>query len=269
RHGHGCADGCAEHPLRFLATAPDLRAITDHLDDGVTHPVPGLGDPGADLGEQLHTVCTRPLVLSGTEHRAEVAEPRCGQQRVAQRVRGHVTVRMAGAAVGVRPMQARKPALPSRFDRMDVDSLADPHACPSPTHSTNRDSATVRSNAVLTRIPCGCPGTVRTAKSTKASAFVMSARRRNSAVNPRGDCVLRSRSRSLVRRTTPVVSTTFTVSVIGSTGTAAVVPSRTAATTAPMVSGGVNGRVGSCTSTTSPDAAAVECTAQRTDSWWS
>jgi hypothetical protein len=42
-----------------------------------------------------------PFLPVGAEHVADVAQPRSGQQRITERMRGDVTVGMAGAAVSV------------------------------------------------------------------------------------------------------------------------------------------------------------------------
>src|SRR5690606_28848043 len=236
RHAHRSAHGLGQHPLGLLAASPDARAVTHDLHDGVAHDETGGLDMAPNLGEQLDPVRARPARIARAEDAAEVAEAGRRQQGVAQGVRGHVPVGVAGAAVVVRPQQARDPAVATGLDRVDVDTLADTrHAGFSVVSSA---SITATSNGVRIRMPCGSPWTVRisppraarsasrevtSAAGSRVRASVSVARRSASGV-----CTCRRWLRSRVARTIPSSSTTFTVSATGCTGTAATAPPETA-----------------------------------------
>src|SRR5699024_3232171 len=68
------------------------------------------------------------VLPAGTEHRADITEPRGREHRVTQCVCRDVAVGMSRATVAVRPVQPGDPAVTVRFDRMDVRALTYPHA---------------------------------------------------------------------------------------------------------------------------------------------
>ena len=104
----------------------------------------------AHLAEQRDAARACPLRAPGAEDRADVAEPGRRQQRVTQRVGGHVTVGVAGAAVDAVPAAARRPSTPgpprpgarrcrrrpSRRDRPPLDQQLAP--APGPTRCARR-----------------------------------------------------------------------------------------------------------------------------------
>ncbi len=79
-----------------------------------------------DMAQHVGAADAFPARIVDPEYRADVAQPRRRQHRVAQRVRADVTVGMSGAAVGAGEKQAQQPARPSGFDRVHVDAQSDP-----------------------------------------------------------------------------------------------------------------------------------------------
>ena len=116
-----------QHALRLVASRPDLRTVTHHLDRRVADRPSRLRQEPAHLGEHGRARCARHLRTVGTEDCSQVAETGRGQQRVAQGVRGDVTVRVARASVGVLEQQSGHPARPTRLDGMHVRSDSDTH----------------------------------------------------------------------------------------------------------------------------------------------
>jgi hypothetical protein len=68
---------------------------------------------------------TAPLRLIGTENRPEIAEPRCAEQRIAQRVSSDIAIRMPGAAVSVGKQQAQQPTRPPNLYGVYIGAKTD------------------------------------------------------------------------------------------------------------------------------------------------
>jgi hypothetical protein len=77
------------------------------------------------MAQHVGAARSAPLGLIGAEHRPEIAETGCAQQRVTQRVSGNITVRMTGAAVGLVEQQAEQPARSPGLDGMNVGPQTD------------------------------------------------------------------------------------------------------------------------------------------------
>src|SRR6188768_2381804 len=97
--GDGSAGGLAQRALRLGAASPETRTLADHLDRHVPDGVPGRADADGGLGEEGSAGRAGPGGVGGAELRAQVAQPRGGQQRVAGRVRGDVSVGVTLEAV--------------------------------------------------------------------------------------------------------------------------------------------------------------------------
>ena len=214
-----------------------------------------------------------PPRVGRAEHRAEVAEPGGRQQRVAQRVRGHVAVGVPGAAVGLghcRPasQHGRPASIGCTSTPMPVRSSGTAH------HRLGQ----ARSSGTVILKARSSPRTARTRRAERLDQGCVVGGRGVDAVGVRRDEhvaaeALRglhraaARERSISSPSTPVsASTRLMVSTDRQRrDRRASAPASSAAITRPITSSGTNGRAASCTSTrsapagTAASASATDC----------
>src|SRR5690606_5106005 len=124
------------------------------------------------LAEQGGSRGTRPLGGRGAEVRAEVTEPRRGEQGVGCGVGGDVGVGVPLETALAGPVQAREPQLALGAlggEGVDVDARADArggHSAPSSAKST---WARARSRGVVIFMAASSPGTAHTVSPTPAA----------------------------------------------------------------------------------------------------
>src|SRR5579875_1886917 len=154
RHRHGRAQQPGQQLLRLGAARADFRTVSDDLDGGVAQAPPAGPDEIGDVAQHVGPADAGPPGLVDTEHAADIAEPGCGQQRVAQRVRGDVAVGVSGAAVSVGEKQAEQPTWPPPLDRVHVGAQTDPDV-----HWLTIACANRRSSRVVILKASGSPST--------------------------------------------------------------------------------------------------------------
>ncbi len=156
-----------------------------------------------------HPARARPLRTAGAEHRAEIAEPGRGQQRVAQRVRGDVAVGVARRSRRRRPSAARPPSTPGPaatgctsvpIPTLTGGSSRPPAArrAPGPRRCAPRTPPGARAR----RARCRLPPCARRITASGSSAMQSGSSRARTAI---GVCTTRSPARSGVPVTTPAV----------------------------------------------------------------
>src|SRR5215207_8608 len=122
----GCAAGARQGSLGVTAAWRNLRAFTDHLNGNVADREPRVCHEPRTLREKLDAGRAGPLGAVSTEHRAEVAEPRSRQQRIAARMRSNVAVAVTPAACGLlRPLQPGQSHRSSLLEGVHVDTDPD------------------------------------------------------------------------------------------------------------------------------------------------
>lgn len=77
------------------------------------------------MSEHVCAAHTVPLGLIGAEHRTEIAEAGCTQQRITERMGGNITVGMTGAAVSLVEQQAEQPTWSPGLDGMNIGPETD------------------------------------------------------------------------------------------------------------------------------------------------
>jgi hypothetical protein len=113
--------------LGLLAAWAHSWTVSDDLDDHIADRAARLIEAMAYLAQQGHAGRSRPAAVGRAEDRAQVAQAGGRQERVADRVGGHVSVGVALKAVAlVRPVEARESERAARTERVDVDSDAHP-----------------------------------------------------------------------------------------------------------------------------------------------
>src|SRR6202453_3635603 len=226
RHRHRRIQHFGQRGLRLSATWPDPGTVADHLYRGVADAVALLADQIRDVAQHRHPADTGPPRVLDTEHVADIAQSGRRQQRVAQRVHGHVAVGVSGAAVGAGKQQSKQPARPARFYDVHIGAYAD-----SRVHWFTIAWASSRSRRVVIlnasgapSTTCTCPPTCSTSDASSVKSAVPAcwyARSNSSVAKPWGVCTARRPARSGVPRTAPLASTALMVSESGSAGTTA------------------------------------------------
>src|SRR5262249_14604347 len=212
-------------------------------------------NPSGDVAQQTDGRGVAVAVVIGREQSPEIGQARRAEQRIGDRVRDRVGVRVPGqrGPVGLDAAAYARAAL-------GEGRAIETEPAPGPAHNGSRDApatsaaAATRSAGVVTFRFAGSPGTTTTrppaasisAASSVASASEACASRSRSARNACGVCTATSPSRVTVS-TTRSPSTRFTVSGTGTAGTAASAPARTAVITASNSAGDAKGRAASCT----------------------
>src|SRR6202034_2149002 len=244
RHRHRRTQRLGQRRLRLAAARPDPGTVADHLYRRVADAVALLCDEIRDVAQHRHTADTGPPRVVDTEHVADIAQSGRRQQRVAQRVHGHVAVGVPGTAVDAGKQQAKQPARPIRFYDVHIGAYAD-----SRVHWFTIAWASSRSRRVVIlnasgspSTTCTCPPTCSTSDASSVKSAVPAcwyARCNSSVAKPCGVRTARRPARSGVARTAPLASTALMVSESGSAGTTAGCPARSASTTRTTRSGGV------------------------------
>ena len=123
---------------------------------------PASPHPGEHLGQQRRPGRGGPARIVGAEDRPEVTQPGRAEQRVAQCVRGDVTVGVPGAAVDAgRTADPAIQHVPAGLDRMHVDPGAHPEGRRRDRRLGDiRRSASSRSAGVVILNAARSPGTV-------------------------------------------------------------------------------------------------------------
>src|SRR5215472_16688395 len=124
RSGHpddGAAEGSRQGGLRLVPTGGEPRLVADDLDGYVADQVTGLIKQRASMTEQRRAARVRPLRPARPELAAQVAEAGGGQLRVADRVRGDITIGMACQALLARPVQRGEVQLAPGSERVYID----------------------------------------------------------------------------------------------------------------------------------------------------
>jgi hypothetical protein len=70
----------------------------------------------------------RPLRIRGAEDRTEIAQPGSGKQRIAERMRGRISIRVTGKTSLAWPMQPGHPHRTTFFECMDVSADTGKHS---------------------------------------------------------------------------------------------------------------------------------------------
>ena len=104
----------------------DLRLVPDELYGHVADAVPGAADKLGDGRKQLGARRTGPPRFGRAEAAAEITKSRSGQQRIARRVRGDITIGMAGQPILARPEEPGQIERATGTQRVDIDPDAHP-----------------------------------------------------------------------------------------------------------------------------------------------
>src|SRR5262249_34533676 len=122
-HGRALQSG-RQRRLRLVAASGQPRPVPDYLDRHVADAIAGLVDQAKSLCEQNGSVRSCPSRIRGPELAAAVAEPRGGEQRVADRMSGDIAVRMTCQSLLTGPVQARQVKFPTVTERVHVNANA-------------------------------------------------------------------------------------------------------------------------------------------------
>src|SRR5690348_18267795 len=240
------------------------------VDDAVAHVTDRLDRDG----EHLEAGRPRIFGLAGREKASDVTESCGAEQRIDDRVREDVRIRIPVKPGRVRNEHPTEHERTARLERMDVVSDSDPHRV---AVSCSRISAstTSRSSGVVSLMFAGSPGTTVTtcpvaatscassSPTSPASAASRCARASRSWEKPCGVCARTTRERSS-DSTRRLPSTRLTASrgvIAGNAAPDSIAAARTRRTSAAVASG----RAASWTRTKSQSPSAAS--PRRTDSW--
>ena len=153
----GASSTCDSTVCASARRGPTSGTVADDLHCRIADPVAVPCEQIRDVAQHVHTADTGPPRVVDTEHVADIAQSGRRQQRVAQRVDGHVAVGVPGAAVDVGKQQTQQPTRPTGFDRVHIGAQTDPNV-----HWFTIACASNRSKRVVILKASGSPSTTCT-----------------------------------------------------------------------------------------------------------
>ena len=153
----------------LLAIRRDLRLLADEHAVRIDQPPPGLADLAVSLTEEVERRRPAERLLARREERADVAEAGGSEERIDQRMRKHIAVRMAGKATRMFERDASEHERRTDVERVRVDSDPDAVAHRSAPGSSSRLEIETASGGGACKSPHG-PRRMCTAVIPAASA---------------------------------------------------------------------------------------------------